>query len=280
MVPRQEHPVTVPLLERETELAAAAHAVEALCADTPGGGVLVYSGEAGLGKTAMLSEVRRMAAGRCTVWSARGGETVTSVPFHVVRQLLQPALTLPGTVDTRGLLGDGYEIIGPALGVAPPDGQADPQGVRDGLDTLVVRLAAAYRPLVLIVDDAHWCDLETLGWLASFVQRSELPVLVVMAYRTEEPVGDTAEFIRVIEAAARECVSMRALTPAAAAGLVRAELGEHADDPFCREVWAVTGGNLYETVELIAKCATRAWTPSSAPRALCAPSARRRAAPG
>ena len=80
MVPRPEHPVTVPLLERETELAAAAHAVEALCADTPAGGVLVYSGEAGLGKTALLSEVRRLAAARCTVWSARGGETVTSVP--------------------------------------------------------------------------------------------------------------------------------------------------------------------------------------------------------
>ncbi|MBT2396212.1 AAA family ATPase [Streptomyces sp. ISL-100] len=253
MVSGPEHPVTVPLLERETELAAAAHAVEALCADVPAGGVLVFSGEAGLGKTALLSEIRRLAEGRCAVWSARGGATVTSVPFHVVRQLLQPAIALPGAVDARELLGDGYEIIGPALGVAPPDGRADPQGVRDGLDALLLRLAAAHRPLVLIVDDAHWSDLETLGWLASFVQREDLPVLVVIAYRTEEPTGDTAEFIRAMEAAARHCVSLRALTPDAVANLARAALGEHADDPFCREVWAVTGGNLYETVELIAK---------------------------
>ncbi|WP_344498717.1 ATP-binding protein [Streptomyces enissocaesilis] len=253
MVPVPEHPVTVPLLERETELTAARHAVEALCADTPAGGVLVCSGEAGLGKTALLSEIRRLAAGRCTVWSARGGEAVTSVPFHVVRQLLQPALTLPGAVDVRELLGDGYEIIGPALGVAPPDGQADPQGVRDGLDALVLRLAATHRPLVLMVDDAHWSDLETLGWLASFVQREDLPVLVVIAYRPEEPTGDTAEFLRAVEAVARQCVRLRALTPEAVAGLARAALGQHADDPFCREVWAVTGGNLYETVELVAK---------------------------
>ncbi|MBT2492981.1 AAA family ATPase [Streptomyces sp. ISL-96] len=253
MVSGTEHPVTVPLLERETELAAAAHAVEALCADASAGGVLVFSGEAGLGKTALLSEIRRLAEGRCAVWSARGGETVTSVPFHVVRQLLQPAIALPGAVDTRELLGDGYEIIGPALGVAPPDGRADPQGVRDGLDTLLLRLAAAHRPLVLMVDDAHWSDLETLGWLASFAQRDDLPALVVIAYRTEEPSGDTAEFIRAMEAAARQCVSLRALTPDAVANLARAALGEHADDPFCRELWAVTGGNLYETVELVAK---------------------------
>lgn len=253
MVPGPELPVTVPLLERETELAAAAHAVEALCADVPAGGVLVCSGEAGLGKTALLSEIRRLAAGRCAVWSARGGETVTSVPFHVVRQLLQPALTLPDAVDARELLGDGYEIIGPALGVAPPGGRADPQGVRDGLDALLLRLAAVHRPLVLIVDDAHWSDLETLGWLASFAQRDDLPVLVVIAYRTEEPTGETAEYIRAMEATARQCVSLRALTPDAVATFARAALGEHADDPFCREVWAVTGGNLYETVELIAK---------------------------
>ncbi len=253
MVSGPELPVTVPLLERETELAAAARAVDALCADVPAGGVLVCGGEAGLGKTALLSEIRRLAAGRCTVWSARAGETVTSVPFHVVRQLLQPALALPGAVDARELLGDGYEIIGPALGVAPAGVRADPQGVRDGLDALVLRLAAVHRPLVLLVDDAHWADLETLGWLASFVQRDDLPVLVVIAYRTEEPTGDTAECIRAMEAVAGQCVTLRALSPEAVASLARAALGEHADDPFCREVWAVTGGNLYETVELVAK---------------------------
>ncbi|CAM5400044.1 AAA family ATPase [Streptomyces californicus] len=48
-------------------------------------------------------------------------------------------------------------------------------------------------------------------------------------------------------------VALRALTPDATAVLVRSALGEHADDPFCREVWAVTGGNPYEAVELVAK---------------------------
>ncbi|MFF3749146.1 ATP-binding protein [Streptomyces sp. NPDC002018] len=262
-VHRPGHTGTLPLLEREPELAAAARAVDALCAAAPSGGVLVYRGAAGLGKTALLSEVRRMATGRCAVWSARGGETVTSVPFHVVRQLLLPAMTVGGredegedAPDARDLLGDRYEIVGPALGIAPPGEQhADPQGVRDGLDALVERLTGAHGPLVLIVDDAQWADLETLAWLASFAERPGrgLPVLVVVAYRTEEAVGAAERYLRTLGASAKLLVSLRALTSDATAGLTRSALGEHADDPFCREVWAVTSGNAYETVELLAK---------------------------
>ncbi|MFJ5100372.1 ATP-binding protein [Streptomyces sp. NPDC088554] len=259
-VHRPEHTVTLPLLEREPELAAAGHAVDALCGAAASGGLLVYRGAAGLGKTALLSEVRRLATGRCAVWSARGGETVTSVPFHVVRQLFQPVLTVDGgaegSADARELLGDRYEIVGPALGIAPPGEQAaDPQGVRDSLDGLVERLAQVHGPLVLVVDDAQWADLETLSWLASFAGRPGrgLAVLVVVAYRTEEAVGETAQYLGRLGAEARLLATLRELTSEATAGLARAALGEEADDPFCREVWKVTGGNAYETVELLAK---------------------------
>src|SRR5882757_2286356 len=218
MVPGPERSV-VALLERESELAAATRAVDALCGEVPTGGVLVYRGAAGVGKTALLSELRRLAAGRCAVWSARGGEAVTSVPFHGVRQLLQPALvagesagaTAGETLDARELLGDRYEIVGPALGITPPGVQhADPQGVRDGLDALVTRLAEAHGPLLLVVDDAHWTDLETLTWLASFAQRpgGGPPVLVVIAYRTEEAVGETARHLQTLGTAARLRVTL------------------------------------------------------------------------
>ena len=94
-----------PLYEREPELAAAAQAVDALCGAQAVGGLLIFSGEAGIGKTALLGEIQAMAADRCTIWSARGGETVTSVPFHVVRQLLQPALDQLPPDEVRALFG-------------------------------------------------------------------------------------------------------------------------------------------------------------------------------
>ncbi|MFE6163009.1 ATP-binding protein [Streptomyces sp. NPDC056486] len=245
-----------PLWERDAELTAVAGAVDELCSDaTTAGGLLVFQGEAGIGKTALLSEVRRIAEGRATVWSARGGETVTSVPFNVVRQLLQSALVDLSPEEAREYLGDWYPIAGPALGIAEPGGrQADPQGVCDGLVEAVVRLSGVHWPLVLLIDDAHWADQETLHWLAAFAQRlHELPVLVVVAHRPDEVTGDSARHLAAVGAAARPSPPLRALTPDAAAGLTRATLGEHADAPFCREVWAVTGGNPYESVELLAK---------------------------
>ncbi|MFD7423720.1 ATP-binding protein [Streptomyces californicus] len=253
-----------PLYEREPELAVAAEALDALCGAQAAGGFLVFSGEGGIGKTALLDEIQAMAADRCTVWSGRGGETVTSVPFHVVRQLLQPALDQFPPDETRALFGDWFEIIAPALGLAEPSGpQPDPQGVRDGLDYVVGRLASrlSHRPLLLIVDDAHWADGESLAWLASFTARlGELPVLVVQAHRPQEMAERNAGYV-ADRAAERDShgqekvtrVALRALTPDATAVLVRSALGEHADDPFCREVWAVTGGNPYEAVELVAK---------------------------
>ncbi|MFF2650343.1 ATP-binding protein [Streptomyces sp. NPDC058045] len=253
--PRAAH--GAPLWERDGEVALAATAVDALCSDTgsTGGSLLVYRGEAGIGKTALLAEVRRIAEGRCTVWSAHGGETVTSVPFHVLRQLLQPALVSLTRDEARAYLGDRYGIAGPALGIAEPaPGRADPESVCNSLVAVVRRLARVHWPLVLLVDDAQWADLETLQWLTAFAERvDDLPVLVVVAHRPGDSTPSGTELLARVGAAARPRTMLRAFTPEATAGLTRATLGAHAEGAFCREVWAVTAGNPYETVELLAK---------------------------
>ncbi|MGW3813465.1 ATP-binding protein [Streptomyces sp. NPDC005046] len=245
------------LWERDEEVATLEEAIAALRADSAiSGSLLMVSGDAGLGKTALLAEARRIAESNgCTVWSARGGETVTSVPFNVVRQLLQPALVSLLPEEAREYLGDWYDIAGPALGIAEPgDRQPDPQGVCDGLVAAVRRLAKREWPLVLLIDDAHWADQETLRWLAAFAERlDDLSVLVVVARRPGGVTGESARLLDAVAAEGRPISTLSALTPAAAEGLTRATLGEHADAPFCREVWAVTGGNPYETVELLAK---------------------------
>ncbi|MEU5711110.1 ATP-binding protein [Streptomyces flaveolus] len=248
---------SAPLWERDAELATVAQALDVLCADqSSAGSLLVIRGEAGLGKTALLAETRRIAERRgCAVWSARGAETLRSVPFHVVRQLLQPALLSLLPEEAREYLGDWYDIAGPALGIAEPQADnADPQYVCDGLVAAVRRLSRRQWPLVLLVDDAHWADQETLRWLAAFAERlDDLSVLVVVARRPGEVSGDSARLLDAVAAAGRPVPTLSALTPDATAGLTRATVGRHADDAFCREVWAVTGGNPYDTVELRAK---------------------------
>ncbi|MEU4047945.1 AAA family ATPase [Streptomyces olivaceus] len=254
---RRAGAATAALWERDEEVATLTRAVDTLCADSSSPGLLLEArGEAGVGKTALLAETRRLAEARgCTVWSARGGETLRSVPFNVVRQLLQPALVSMLPEEAREYLGDWYGIAGPALGIADPgERQADPQGVYDGLVAVVRRLARREWPLVLLIDDAHWADQETLRWLAALAERlDETSLLIVFARRPGDVSGDSARHLDAAAAAGRPLAPLNALTPDATAGLTRATLGDHADAAFCREVWAVTGGNPYETVELLAR---------------------------
>ncbi|MEU6375951.1 AAA family ATPase [Streptomyces sp. NPDC046909] len=265
------------LFERESELAAVDEALGELTglradgaesSDRPRGALLAFAGRAGIGKTTLLAEVRRRAAARgCTVLSARGGDQEQRVAFHVARQLLQPQFAGAAEADLRAQLGSWYDIVGPALGLcAPTDGAPpDQQGLRDGLDWVLTHLAVQRAPMVLALDDAHWADPESLRWLAAFAPRAEeLPLLLVVAYRPDE-LPDHAESFRGLPGrAGGRPLDLEPLSAVAVAGLVREALGTYADDAFCRECWAVTAGNPFETVELTAKVRDRGLIPTEA----------------
>ncbi|MFF4575086.1 ATP-binding protein [Streptomyces sp. NPDC001410] len=265
------------LFERESELAAVEEALDGLtglradgaeAAQRPRGALLAFAGRAGIGKTTLLAEVRRRATALgCTVLSARGGDQEQRVAFHVARQLLQPQLAGVPESELRSSLGSWYDIVGPALGLCAPTEGAPPdqQGLRDGLDWVLTHLAVRRAPMVLVLDDAHWADPESLRWLAAFAPRAEeLPLLVVVAYRPDE-LPDHAESFRGLPGrAGGRPLDLEPLSAAAVAELVREVLGTHADDAFCRECWVVTAGNPFETVELTAKVHDRGLIPTEA----------------
>lgn len=265
------------LFERESELAAVDEALSELCGlsrdgaeplDRPRGALIAFAGRAGLGKTSLLAEARRRAAAKgCTVASARGGDQEQRVAFHVVRQLVQPLLASVPDAELRDALGSWYAIVGPALGLCAPSGGAppDPQGLRDGLDWMLTHLAVQRAPLVVVIDDAHWADAESLSWLSAFAPRAEaLPLLLVVAYRPEELPAHAEEFRGLPGRAGQRPIGLEPLSATAVARLVRDALGARADDAFCRECWAVTAGNPFEAVELTAKVHDRGLTPDEA----------------
>ncbi|MFJ6795238.1 ATP-binding protein [Streptomyces sp. NPDC091268] len=258
------------MLERETELAVVDEALDRLTGPgaDPGGALLAFSGPAGLGKTTLLAEVRRRAhAEKCTVLAARGGEQEQSQPFHVARQLIQPQLAGATVEELRAVLGSWYSIVGPALGLCAPEQGAppDPQGLRDGLDWVLTHLVVQRAPVALVLDDAHWGDPESLGWLAAFAPRAEhLPLLLVVAYRPDELPAHAEAFRTLPGRAGHRPLDLAPLTEDAVSTLVREAVGEHADDAFCREAWAVTTGNPFEAVELTAKVREEGLAPTSA----------------
>ncbi|UQW99796.1 AAA family ATPase [Streptomyces sp. RerS4] len=258
------------IFEREAELVAVDEALDRLTEPGPdaGGGLLSLSGPAGLGKTTLLTEVRRRALARsCTLLAARGGEQEQSQPFHVARQLIQPHLAGRPEADLRAALGGWYAIVGPALGLcAPEQGAApDPQGLRDGLDWVLTHLIVQRPPVVLVLDDAHWADPESLEWLAAFAPRAEhLPLLLVVAYRPDELPAHAEAFRTLPRRAGRRPLTLAPLSADAVSALVRESVGAHAEDAFCREAWAVTTGNPFEAVELTAKVRAKGLEPTEA----------------
>ncbi|WP_419248393.1 ATP-binding protein [Streptomyces virginiae] len=258
------------MVERDAELAIVDEALDQLTGPGPdaGGALLAFSGPAGLGKTTLLAELRRRAHARhCTVLAARGGEQEQSQPFHVARQLIQPQLAGTSEQELRAALGGWYSIVGPALGLCAPEQGVppDPQGLRDGLDWVLTHLVVKRAPVALVLDDAHWADPESLGWLAAFAPRAEhLPLLLVVAYRPDELPEHADAFRTLPGRAGQRPLPLAPLTPAAVATLVREAVGAHADDAFCQEAWAVTTGNPFEAVELTAKVHGKGLTPVEA----------------
>jgi tetratricopeptide (TPR) repeat protein/DNA-binding CsgD family transcriptional regulator len=238
------------------------------------GDLLLYSGSAGFGKTAVLAELRRAAAAHgCLILNSRGGEQQVKAPFHVVRQLLQPVLAKVGETGQRELLESWYDVAAPALGLVPLRKREDsepiePQraGVNQALDWLLTQLAVRKGPLVVIVDDLHWIDAESLDWLTGFVGRLPgLPVLLALAFRPED-LPQQARSLLEYGAVPTEHrpqgrigvqMQLRTLGPASVEDLIRKELGADADGAFCREAWSITGGSPFDLVALIAKMKDR-----------------------
>ncbi|MEZ0068884.1 tetratricopeptide (TPR) repeat protein [Streptacidiphilus sp. MAP12-20] len=253
------------LYEREDSIGAGERALhrlraDAAAGDTSPGGLLLYRGRAGFGKTSLLNRLRAAANserdGQLLLY-ARAGEQQTGAAFHVARQLLQPALAKMTETERRELFIGWYDIAAPALGLVPPDPsrQADPLGVQEALSLVVTQLSVNRGPVLLMVDDLHWADQESLAWLTGYLgQISPLPLLAALSYRADTLPELVEEGLRheARELGGRgHVIELSKLSPAAVDAMVRSRLGEDADDMFCRTCWSITDGNPYAVSSLI-----------------------------
>ena len=234
------------LLERERDLAAAGELLEL-------GGAVVVEGRAGIGKTAILDEsCRRAAELGHEVLRARGSELEAGFAFGVVRQLFERRLA-SAEESERDMLLAGQAgavralLLGELVGTLAYDISF---AVLHGLYWLTVNLADC-RPLLIVVDDAHWADEASLRWLAHLVPRLEGPaVALLVAVRPVEPISADVSLAALL-ADARAVVRPDLLSEDAVGVLVRAALGGGVTDELCAAVWGASGGNPLYLTELL-----------------------------
>ena len=140
------------------------------------GGALVVSGEAGIGKSALLTVVTRHARSHgVQVLSAAGVQSEVQMPFAGLHQLLQPVLPaaekLPGRLRAALLA---------AFGLSDADA---PELFLIGLAALeLIDEAAEHSPVLLAIDDAQWLDQPSCAVLAFVARRlANLPALMLAA---------------------------------------------------------------------------------------------------
>lgn len=195
---RGETPVRI--AGRRTELAAVRRQLET------GTGLLLVTGEAGIGKTALLQAAaggtrKLIAIGRCLPLS-------DELPLLPLAELLAAIHDVDGggwleeaLVGTPRFVRWSLARVLPELEgdvAAPSNDEFTRQRLFIAVGTALARLAEL-RPLALGVEDLHWADPGTLDLLEHLLARS-MPVPVVGTWRTEDdatPRASDAWFARV-----------------------------------------------------------------------------------
>jgi DNA-binding CsgD family transcriptional regulator len=242
------------LLDRAADLDELSAAIREV-AEGGDGLLLVVEGQAGIGKTVLLTELARRARdAQLRVLSARGGELERGYGFGVVRQLFDPVLLGAAAAERDRLLDGAARLAEPVFDVgSSADGGTDAGFARlHGLQWMVANLAEN-GPLVLTVDDAQWADDPSLRFLDHLGRRlSGLPVLIALTIRTGAEADRPMLHSLVLEARS-PIVRPRPLDADGVRTLVRARLGTAATDELCRAAHEVSRGNPFLLTELLAE---------------------------
>jgi DNA-binding CsgD family transcriptional regulator len=241
---RELAPDTRPLLERDAELAALRALVEA--ARNGDGRLVAVEGDAGIGKTRLLSEARSVATG-FEVLTARGGELEGDFAFGIVRQLFESSLAAAASDVRAELLSGAAALAAPLFASLPgesePVGSETSFGMLHGLYWLAANFALRC-PTLLVVDDLHWADEPSLRWLAYLVRRLEgLPLLVVTATRPPEQAPAPALVTEMLGDPHATVIHPGPLGRESAALLAEVLFGIEPDEEFAAGLSKASGGN-------------------------------------
>jgi DNA-binding winged helix-turn-helix (wHTH) protein/tetratricopeptide (TPR) repeat protein len=214
------------LVERDTELVELVTALGRAVSERRGSVVLV-SGEAGVGKSALVRAFLDVAEADAVVLLGGCDDMITPRVLGPVRDMA--ALAGDDLADTLAAGAEQGDLIGAFLGVL------------------------ARQPTVVVVEDLHWADDATIDVVRALSRQARrLPAVVVLTYR-EEDLGPDHAFRGVLGVLIGPEVHRIRLAPLTREGV--AALAGDAVDP--DQLHSVTKGNPFFVTEVLASPDTR-----------------------
>lgn len=200
------------------------------------GAALVLTGEPGAGKSVLLADAVE-SADDLRVLRARGVESESPLAYAALHRLLRPLLRRVDALPTRQA-----DALLAALGMADAPAGAPADRFVVYLATLTLLSdAASGRPLLLVVDDAHWLDDASRDAVLFVARRVEgEAVAVLLAAREDAVVGGT-DLPRL---------RVGALDDEAAGALLSSEAGGEVPGEVAAQLCERTGGNALALAEL------------------------------
>lgn len=220
---------------REPALGALRAGLEA--AATGRGRLLLVTGDAGIGKTAVVAALAGEAAdaGALVLWG-QCWESGGAPAYWPWVQVLRAGMAAGG-----GDAGEAARLLPETASASPPVTGASPDARFRLFDAMARHLAglAARRPTVVVLDDLQWADESSLAMLEFCARHLQAaPVLILGAYRDDEA---PASVRRV--AASAQVVPLRGLAAGEVTELLTAVLGVDPPAGVAEVVWRRTGGN-------------------------------------
>jgi class 3 adenylate cyclase/tetratricopeptide (TPR) repeat protein len=266
----RDHAPPARLVGRGEELAALLDVVDGDA--TGGGGLVGIIGEPGVGKSRLADEVRSSAEARGARWlEARCSPYAAGVAYWPYLDLIRRAFDLSIDQDpavSARLLADRLAELDVAvalpyfarlLALPLPPGVPDvetlePSAFRRGLHEsarTVLSALADDAPLVLAIEDLHWCDTTSVELTTELAALCATHALTIHVTSRPEGASVVDAVMSAVPDARSATITLRPLGPDDTARLLVELLGDTASRELVQQVAERTGGNPFFVQELV-----------------------------